>query len=44
MRDRLVDQLGGTLAGGSPEEFGVLLKAETERWVPIIRRLGLKAD
>ena len=44
VRDRLVDQLGGTLAGGSAEEFGVLLKNETERWVPIIRRLGLKAD
>ncbi len=44
VRDRLVEQLGGTLAGGSAEEFGALLKAETERWVPIIRRLGIKAD
>ncbi len=41
VRDRLVDQLGGTLAGGSAEEFGAPLEAETERWVPIIRRLGL---
>jgi tripartite-type tricarboxylate transporter receptor subunit TctC len=30
--------------GGPPETFGALIRAETERWVPLIRRLGLKAD
>jgi len=30
--------------GGSPEVFGALIRSETERWVPLIRRLGLKAD
>ncbi|MBL8385715.1 MAG: tripartite tricarboxylate transporter substrate binding protein [Burkholderiales bacterium] len=44
VRERLVDQMGNTLTGGTPEEFGAMLKAETERWVPLIRRLGLKAD
>lgn len=44
VRERLVDQMGNTLTGGSPEEFGAMIKTETERWVPLIRRLGLKAD
>lgn len=30
--------------GGTPETFGNLIRSETERWVPLIRRLGLKAD
>jgi tripartite-type tricarboxylate transporter receptor subunit TctC len=30
--------------GGTPETFGALIRAETDRWVPLIRRLGLKAD
>ena len=44
VKNKLIEQLGGTLAGGSAEEFGVFLKTETERWVPLIKRLGLKAD
>ena len=44
VRDKLVDQLGGSLTGGTPEEFGAMIKTETERWVPLIKRLGLKAD
>ncbi len=30
--------------GGTPEAFGNVIRAETERWVPLIRRLGLKAE
>jgi tripartite-type tricarboxylate transporter receptor subunit TctC len=30
--------------GGTPEAFGNLIRAETDRWVPLIRRLGLKAE
>ena len=30
--------------GGAPEAFGNLIRAETDRWVPLIRRLGLKAE
>ena len=43
VRQKLVEQLGGTYRGGSSEEFGVLVKSETERWVPLIKRLGLTA-
>ena len=44
VRERLVEQLGGNFAGGTPEEFGAMIRSETERWVPLIRRLGLQAD
>ena len=44
VRQKLVEQLGGTYRGGTSEEFGVLVKSETERWVPLIKRLGLTAD
>ena len=44
VRQKLVEQLGGTYRGGTSEEFGALVKAETERWVPLIKRLGLTAD
>lgn len=32
------------LVGGPPEVFGNLIRSETERWVPLIKRLGLKAE
>lgn len=35
---------GFDLVGGSPEEFAKLMASETERWVPVVRRLGLKAE
>jgi tripartite-type tricarboxylate transporter receptor subunit TctC len=35
---------GFDLVGGTPEEFGALIKGETERWTPVIRKLGLKID
>ena len=44
VRQKLVEQLGGTYRGGTPEEFGSLVRSETERWVPLIKRLGLTAD
>ncbi|TAK87697.1 MAG: tripartite tricarboxylate transporter substrate binding protein [Betaproteobacteria bacterium] len=35
----------GIEAGGtSPEEFGAFVKAEADKWQPLIRRLGIKAD
>ena len=36
--------LGFDLIGGSPEEFGALIKGESEKWAPVIRKLGLKVD
>jgi tripartite-type tricarboxylate transporter receptor subunit TctC len=35
---------GFDLVGGTPEEFGALIRGETEKWAPVIRRLGLKID
>jgi tripartite-type tricarboxylate transporter receptor subunit TctC len=32
------------LAASSPDELGAFLKSETERWSPVIRTLGLKAQ
>lgn len=44
VRKRLVEELGGNYRGGTPEDFGNLVRTETDRWVPLIRRLGLTAD
>lgn len=38
------ERLNVTPIGGAPEAFGQLIRAETDRWVPLIRRLGLKAE
>ncbi|MEY4861983.1 MAG: hypothetical protein RLZ51_78 [Pseudomonadota bacterium] len=38
------EQLRVRLVGGSPQIFGNLIRAETERWVPLIKKLGIKAD
>ena len=36
--------LGFDLIGGTPEEFGVLIKGESDKWAPVIRKVGLKVD
>ncbi len=36
--------LVASLRGGTVEEFGNLVRTETERWVPLIKRLGLTAE
>ena len=35
---------GFELGGGTPEEFAALIKADQERWSPLIKKLGLKVD
>ena len=35
---------GFDLIGGTPEEFGDLIRRETDTWAPVIRKLGLKVD
>jgi tripartite-type tricarboxylate transporter receptor subunit TctC len=35
---------GFDLIGGSPEDFGNLIRRETEAWAPVIRRLNLRVD
>lgn len=37
-------QQGIEAGGNTPEEFGAFLMAEAEKWQPLVRRLGLKAD
>lgn len=35
---------GFDLIGGKPEDFGVLIAGEVEKWQPVIKRVGLKVD
>ena len=35
---------GFDLIGGTPEEFGALIKAESEKWAPVIKSAGVKID
>jgi tripartite-type tricarboxylate transporter receptor subunit TctC len=35
---------GFDLIGGTPEDFGNLIRRETETWAPVIRNVGLKID
>ena len=35
---------GQNLVSSTPEEFGAMLKTETDRWVPLIRKLGIRAE
>jgi tripartite-type tricarboxylate transporter receptor subunit TctC len=32
------------LVGSSPEDLGSFLRSEIDRWTPIIKKLGLKAE
>jgi tripartite-type tricarboxylate transporter receptor subunit TctC len=43
IKARLAD-LGGQPYGGTPEEFGRFLAAETEKWGKVVRAAGLKPD
>jgi len=43
MKQRLAD-MGGTMLGGPPEDFGKLIASETEKWGKVIRAAGIKAE
>jgi tripartite-type tricarboxylate transporter receptor subunit TctC len=43
LRARLAD-LGGTVLGGSPADFGKLIADETEKWGKVVKFVGIKAD
>jgi tripartite-type tricarboxylate transporter receptor subunit TctC len=35
---------GFDLIGGTPEEFGALVRGEAVKWAPVIKKVGLKVD
>jgi tripartite-type tricarboxylate transporter receptor subunit TctC len=35
---------GVDLVGGTPADFGALIKGEADRWTPVVRKLGIKVD
>jgi tripartite-type tricarboxylate transporter receptor subunit TctC len=43
VKNRFVD-LGAASIGSSPAEFGAFIRAEYEKWGPIIRAAGIKAE
>jgi tripartite-type tricarboxylate transporter receptor subunit TctC len=37
-------QLGGTLIAGTPEDFGKIIAAETEKWSKVVKATGATAE
>ncbi len=35
---------GFDLIGGTPEDFGALIRSESEKWVPVIRKAGVRIE
>jgi len=43
IKERIVD-LGGTVIGGTPQEFGKIITEATEKWGKVIKFAGIKAE
>ena len=43
IRTRIVE-LGGTVLGGTPADFGAILADATEKWAKVIKSAGIKAE
>ena len=43
VKDRL-EQFGATLVGSTPQELAAFLKAEMDKWGPVIREAKIKVD
>ena len=43
IKERIVE-LGGTVTGGSPAEFGKIISEATEKWAKVIKFAGVKAE
>jgi tripartite-type tricarboxylate transporter receptor subunit TctC len=39
-----MNALGFELVGGTPEELSILIKGESEKWVPVIKKAGVKIE
>jgi tripartite-type tricarboxylate transporter receptor subunit TctC len=39
-----IEELGGTVLGGTPAEFGAIISEATEKWAKVIKFAGIKAD
>jgi tripartite-type tricarboxylate transporter receptor subunit TctC len=37
-------ELGGTVLGGTPAEFGAIISEATEKWAKVIKFAGIRAD
>ena len=43
IKGRIVE-LGGTVTGGTPAEFGTIISEATEKWAKVIKFAGVKAE
>jgi hypothetical protein len=43
IKARIVE-LGGTVLGGSPAEFGTIISEATKKWAGVIKFAGITAD
>jgi tripartite-type tricarboxylate transporter receptor subunit TctC len=43
IREQLVGR-GATVIQGTPEEFFAFVKAEIEKWTPVVKRVGVVVD
>jgi tripartite-type tricarboxylate transporter receptor subunit TctC len=39
-----IEELGGTVAGGTPAEFAAIIEAATAKWAKVIKFAGIKVD
>ena len=39
-----IEELGGTVTGGSPADFGKIISDATEKWAKVIKFAGIKAE
>ncbi len=43
VREKIIAQ-GNQVGGGTPEEFGALIRAEMAKWGKVVREAGVRAD
>jgi len=43
IKTRIVE-LGGTVAGGTPAQFGAILSEAIEKWTKVIKFAGIKVE